>query len=304
MTTLDPTTPAPKRRASASGPGALVPMLVVAAVALALYWPLMLWVNYGAAKSILESGAEIGCTTPLACATQLRNPVLPAPGQLAEGLRNLSLPPMAPTSAVYNSLVTAGETIVGLLLASVLGVLLALFVVLSRGFERAVMPWLVASQTVPIIALAPMLAVVLGQYGVQGWMPKALIAAYIAFFPVCVGVAKGLRSPDPLQLDLMRTYGASSATTFWKVRLPASLPFLFTALKVAATAALIGSIVAEISTISFSGLGKMLAENSRASDTIALWVIMIYGAVLGITLVALVGLVERWVTPWRVGQPK
>lgn len=284
--------------------GALWPMLTVALAVLAVYWPLMLWVNAGQAARILESGADLGCATPLACATRLRNPTLPAPGQLVQGFRALSVPPLAPTSAPYNTLVTAGETLVGLGIASVLGVVLALFLVVSRGFERAVLPWLVASQTVPIIALAPMLAVLLGQYGVQGWLPKALIASYIAFFPVAVGVARGLRSPDPLQLDLMRTYHAPRSRVFWQLQLPASVPFLFTALKVAATSALIGSIVAEISTISFSGLGKMLAENSRASDTLALWTIMIYGAALGILLVALIGLIERWVTPWRAGQPK
>ncbi len=139
----------------------------------------------------------------------------------------------------------------------------------------------------------------LGQFGVQGFFPKAVIAAYIAFFPVAIGMAQGLRSPDPLQLDLMRTYRASPAQTFRLLQIPASLPYLFTSLKVAATAALVGSIVAEISTISFSGLGKMLAENSRASDTVALWVIMIYGAALGIVLVALIGLLERLVTRWR-----
>ncbi|CAM3226869.1 ABC transporter permease [Deinococcus saxicola] len=279
-------------------------MIIVAVIALALYWPLMLWVNAGAAQRSLDNGAELGCTTAIACATQLRNPVLPAPAQLGSSLRTMSLPPMAPTSVPYNTLVTAGETIVGLLIASVLGIGLAVALVGSRAFERVTLPWLIASQTVPVIALAPMLAVVLGQYGVQGWLPKALIAAYIAFFPVAVGVAAGLRSPDPMQEDLLTTYRASGWQTFWTLRLPASLPFLFTSLKVAATAALIGSIVAEISTISFSGLGKMLAENSRASDTLALWVIMLYGAGLGIALVGVLGLLERLVTPWRAGQSR
>ncbi|GGL86767.1 ABC transporter permease [Deinococcus aerolatus] len=284
--------------------GSLGPMLIVAALTLALYWPLMLWVNAGAAQRSLDSGAELGCATAIACATQLRNPVLPAPAQLVRSLRTMSVPPLAVTSVPYNTLVTAGETLVGLLIATVLGILLAVALVTSRAFERVTLPWLIASQTVPVIALAPMLAVVLGQYGVQGWLPKALIAAYIAFFPVAVGVAAGLRSPDPMQEDLLTTYRASGWQTFWKLRLPASLPFLFTSLKVAATAALIGSIVAEISTISFSGLGKMLAENSRASDTLALWVIMLYGAGLGIALVAALGLIERLVTPWRAGQPR
>ncbi|WP_029478555.1 ABC transporter permease [Deinococcus frigens] len=284
--------------------GSVGPMIIVAALALALYWPLMLWVNAGAAQRSLDNGAELGCTTAIACATQLRNPVLPAPAQLGNSLRAMSVPPLAPTSVPYNTLITAGETVVGLLIASVLGIGLAVALVGSRAFERVTLPWLIASQTVPVIALAPMLAVVLGQYGVQGWLPKALIAAYIAFFPVAVGVAAGLRSPDPMQEDLLTTYRASGWQTFWKLRLPASLPFLFTSLKVAATAALIGSIVAEISTISFSGLGKMLAENSRASDTLALWVIMLYGAGLGIALVAVLGLLERLVTPWRAGQSR
>ncbi|GAA5533048.1 ABC transporter permease [Deinococcus aluminii] len=293
-------TAAPRRGRLAASP--LLPMLAVLVVAALLYLPLMLWANVGPASRALASGADLGCPTALACATQLRNPVLPAPGQLVQGFRSLSVPPTAPTSAPYNGVVTGGETLLGLVLATGLGLVLAALLVLSRSFERATLPWLVASQTVPIVAIAPMLAVLLGQYGVQGFVPKALIAAYIAFFPVAVGMSRGLRSPDALQLDLMRTYSASPARVFFQLRLPASLPYLFTALKVAVTAALVGSIVAEISTISFSGLGKMLAENSRASDTIALWVIMGYGAALGVALVALVGLLERVVTPWRAGR--
>lgn len=288
-------TPGIKSRRSSN----LIPMLLVAAAALVLYWPIMLVANYGAARRVLASGAELDCKTALECAFQLRNPVIPAPGQFLAGLKSLTIPPLAPTSAPYNALVTGGETLLGLALASLLGLVLATLLVRSRSFERATLPWLVASQTVPIVAIAPMLAVLLGQYGVQGFLPKAIIAAYIAFFPVAVGMAQGLRSPDPLQLDLMRTYRASPAQVFMLLRAPASVPYLFTSLKVAATAALVGSIVAEISTISFSGLGKMLAENSRASDTIALWVIMVYGALLGIALVALIGWLEKVVTRWR-----
>ncbi len=276
-----------------------VPLLVVAVIGLILYLPVMLLANYGPAQKLLSSGAELDCTTALECAFQMRNPVVPAPMQLWDGFKNMSLPPLEPTSVPYNLLVTAGETLLGLLLASVTGLLLAVLLVSSRAFERSVLPWLVASQTIPIVAVAPMLAVLLGQYGVQGWVPKALIAAFIAFFPICIGLAKGLRSPDPLSLDLMNTYHASRVQIFLKLRFPASVPYLFTALKVSAAAALVGSIVAEISSISFSGLGKMLAENSRASDGVALWVIMIYGAVLGIVLVALINWLERVLTPWQ-----
>jgi NitT/TauT family transport system permease protein len=293
-TTLPTSSPRRIRR-----PSNLLPMLAVAVVAALIYWPVMLLANQGAAQKALDSGADLGCVTALACATQLRNPVIPAPGQFWAGMQSLSAQPFSATAAPYNALVTGGETLLGLALAVLVGLALATLLVRSRSFERATLPWLVASQTVPVVALSPMLAVVLGQAGVQGFLPKALIAAYIAFFPVTIGMAQGLRSPDPLQRDLMQTYRASPFQTFMLLQLPASLPYLFTSLKVAATAALVGSIVAEISTISFSGLGKMLAENSRASDTVALWVIMVYGAALGIALVALIGLIERAVTKWR-----
>lgn len=280
-------------------PTNLVPMLLVALVIGLLYYPLMLLANVPAAQQALNTGADLGCKTALECATQLRSPVLPSPSQLLLGFRNLMFPLNSPNAIPLNALVTALETVVGLALAAIVGFFFAIGIVASRAFERSLLPWIVASQTVPIIAIAPMLVVVLGQYGVQGWIPKAIIAAYIAFFPITIGVAKGLRSPDPLSLDLMKTYNASSWQTYLKLRFPASLPYLFTAFKVAMTAALIGAIVAEISTISFQGIGKMLAENSRASDVVAMWVIMIASAFLGILLVAGVGWLERLVTPWK-----
>lgn len=276
-----------------------IPMLTVALVIVLLYYPLMLLANVPAAQQALNTGADLGCKTALECATQLRSPVLPLPSQLLLGFRNLMFPLNSPNAIPLNALVTALETVVGLALAAIVGFFFAIGIVASRAFERSLLPWIVASQTVPIIAIAPMLVVVLGQYGVQGWIPKAIIAAYIAFFPITIGVAKGLRSPDPLSLDLMKTYNASSWQTYLKLRFPASLPYLFTAFKVAMTAALIGAIVAEISTISFQGIGKMLAENSRASDVVAMWVIMIASAFLGILLVAGVGWLERLVTPWK-----
>ncbi|WP_036219603.1 ABC transporter permease [Calidithermus chliarophilus] len=277
----------------------LVPMLAVALVIAALYYPLMLLANVPVAQRALDSGAALPCGSALECATQLRSPVLPSPQQLWTGFANLLFPLGSPNAIPRNAAVTALETLVGLALAAVVGFFFAIGIVASRAFERSLLPWIVASQTVPIIAIAPMLVVLLGQYGVQGWIPKAIIAAYIAFFPIAIGVAKGLRSPDPLSLDLMKTYNASSWQTYLKLRFPASLPYLFTAFKVAMTAALIGAIVAEISTISFQGIGKMLAENSRASDVVATWVIMIASAVLGILLVALVGWLEKVVTPWK-----
>jgi NitT/TauT family transport system permease protein len=276
-----------------------VPMLVVALIAIALYFPIMLAVNSSQAQRLLDRGAELRCPSALECAWSLRSPVIPAPNQLLEDIPRLYGNPLDPSSVPYNAFFTGLATLLGLGLASIVGLGLAVLLTVSRAFERAVLPWLVASQTVPIIAIAPMLAVVLGSNGVQGLLPKVLISGYIAFFPIAIGVAKGLKSPDPLQVDLMRTYNASSPQTFGKLRFPASVPFLFTAFKVAMTAALIGAIVAESATITDAGLGRMLSENSRASDARSLWLVMFGSAALGILLVALVGVVERLVTPWQ-----
>ena len=280
-------------------PSPALPMLVVALAAIAVYFPTMISLNASQAQRLLSRGAELNCASPLACAFNLRSPVIPAPNQLLEDLPRLYWPVTDSTTVPFNAFFTGLETLLGLLLGAVVGLLLAVLLTVSRAFERAVLPWLVASQTVPIIAIAPMLAVVLGSNGVQGLLPKVLISAYIAFFPIAIGVAKGFRSPDPLQVDLMRTYNASGVQTFSKLRFPSSVPFLFTAFKIAMAAALIGAIVAESSTITDAGLGRMLSENSKASDSRGLWLIMIGSAVLGIGLVSLVGVVERLVTPWR-----
>jgi NitT/TauT family transport system permease protein len=276
-----------------------VPMLVVGVVLIALYFPIMLLANYPASARALQRGAVLECKTALECSFNMRSPVIPAPAQLLKGFSSLYFPPTSETSVPYNAFFTGLETLSGLALASVVGLGLAVLLVASRAFERALLPWLVASQTVPIIAIAPMLAVLLGQYGVEGWIPKAIIAAYIAFFPIAIGVSKGLRSPDPIQVDLMKTYNAGSFQTFAKLRFPSSIPYLFTAFKVSVTAALIGAIISESATISGAGLGKMLSENSRASDAVGLWLVMIGSAILGILLVSIVGWLERVVTPWQ-----
>jgi NitT/TauT family transport system permease protein len=280
-------------------PNASLPMLVVALAAIAVYFPVMILLNSSQAERLLSRGAVLPCQSPLECAFSLRSPLIPAPNQLLEDFPRLYFPVTEPTTVPFNAFFTGLSTVLGLVLGAVVGLGLAVLLTVSRAFERAVLPWLVASQTVPIIAIAPMLAVVLGSNGVQGIVPKVLIAGYIAFFPIAIGVAKGFRSPDPLQVDLMRTYNASPVQTFSKLRFPSSVPFLFTAFKIAMAAALIGAIVAEGATITDAGLGRMLSENSRASDARGLWLVMFGCAALGIFLVAMVGWVERVVTPWR-----
>ncbi|MCJ2542717.1 ABC transporter permease [Thermostichus vulcanus] len=275
-----------------------LPILVVGILLVLVWDPVAIWVNSPAAERLLERGTA-DCQTVIECARQLRNPIVPSLGQLGRGLANMALPLGSTSTVGYNALITAAETLVGLGLALVVGFVSAVALVFSRAFERMMLPWIVASQNVPIVALAPVLAVLLGQYGVQGWLPKAIVAAYIAFFPLSVGIAKGLSSVPPLQLDLMRTYHAHPLQVFYLLRIPAALPMLFTSLKISAAMALVGAIVAEISIVSFSGLGPMLLSRSYYSDMVGLWVIMLVAAALGILLVQGIGLLEKGLMGWQ-----
>lgn len=159
----------------------------------------------------------------------------------------------------------------------------------------SVMPWAIASQTIPILAIAPMIIVVLNSVGVSGLLPKALISAYLSFFPVVVGMVKGLRAPDAMQLDLLRTYNASASQGFWKLRLPASLPYLFASLKIAIAASLVGAIVGELPTGAVRGLGARLLAGSYYGQTVQIWSALIGAAVLAGLMVGAIGLMERQV---------
>ena len=138
------------------------------------------------------------------------------------------------------------STLLGFAIGTGLGILLAIGIVYNRAMDMSVMPWAIASQTIPILAIAPMIIVVFNSVGLQGIFPKAIISAYLSFFPVVVGMVKGLRSPDQMHLDLLKTYNASSLEGFWKLRLPSSMPFLFASLKIGIAASLVGAIVGEL----------------------------------------------------------
>ena len=157
----------------------------------------------------------------------------------------------------------------------------------------SVMPWAIASQTIPILAIAPMIIVVFNSVGLQGIFPKAIISAYLSFFPVVVGMVKGLRSPDQMHLDLLKTYNASSLEGFWKLRLPSSMPFLFASLKIGIAASLVGAIVGELPTGAVRGLGARLLSGSYYGQTIQIWSALLAAALLAASLVALIGLVQR-----------
>jgi NitT/TauT family transport system permease protein len=138
-----------------------------------------------------------------------------------------------------------------------------------------------------------MIIVVFNSVGLQGIFPKAIISAYLSFFPVVVGMVKGLRSPDQMHLDLLKTYNASSMEGFWKLRLPSSMPFLFASLKIGIAASLVGAIVGELPTGAVRGLGARLLSGSYYGQTIQIWSALLAAALLAASLVALIGLVER-----------
>nr|WP_174820411.1 MULTISPECIES: ABC transporter permease [Ruegeria] len=222
-------------------------------------------------------------------------PRLPAPHQVAEELWDTTVEKKITSkrSLIYHSWVTLSATILGFAIGTGLGILLAVGIVHSRVMDLSVMPWAIVSQTIPIIALAPMIIVVLYSIGIQGIIPKAIISAYLSFFPVVVGMVKGLRSPDAMQLDLLRTYNASRSQGFWKLRLPASMPYLFTSLKIGIAASLVGAIVGELPTGAVAGLGARLLAGSYYGQTVQIWSALFAAAILAACLVGLLGLIER-----------
>ncbi|EEE36279.1 ABC transporter, permease protein [Rhodobacteraceae bacterium KLH11] len=224
-------------------------------------------------------------------------PRLPAPHQVAIELWETTVEKKITSkrSLIYHGWVTLSATMLGFVIGTGLGILLAVGIVHSRVMDLSVMPWAIVSQTIPIIALAPMIIVVLYSVGVQGIIPKAIISAYLSFFPVVVGMVKGLRSPDVMQLDLLRTYSASRSQGFWKLRLPASMPYLFTSLKIGVAASLVGAIVGELPTGAVAGLGARLLAGSYYGQTVQIWSALFAAAILAACLVGLLGVIERMV---------
>ena len=222
-------------------------------------------------------------------------PRLPSPQQVAGELWETTAEKKITSkrSLVYHGWVTLAPTLLGFVIGTGLGVLLAVGIVYSRVMDRSVMPWAIVSQTIPILALAPMIIVVLGSMGIQGLFPKSLIAAYLSFFPVVVGMVKGLRSPDGMQLDLLRTYNASNTQGFWKLRLPASVPYLFASLKIGISASLVGTIVAELPTGAKAGFGARMLVGDQYGQPLVSWAALFAAAITAAALVGLFSLIER-----------
>ncbi|CAN5431381.1 ABC transporter permease [soil metagenome] len=272
------------------------PIVSVVTALIAVWYVAAVLMNMTLVRDAFDREETSYTTSELIAGTMdAERPLLPAPHQvLATFLDGVfGYAPNAPRSLVYHSAVTLSATLLGFVLGALLGVALALMIVHSRVLERSLLPWIICSQMVPILALAPIFIVVLGAIGLQGLLPKAIISAYLCFFPITIGMVKGFTSPDPMQMDLMRTWSASSRQVLTKLRWPSAVPYLFASLKVAITISLIGAIVAELPTGGEAGIGARLLAGSYYGQTIQIWAALVAAAVLASGLIGLVGLAER-----------
>jgi NitT/TauT family transport system permease protein len=191
---------------------------------------------------------------------------------------------------------TGRAAVLGFVLGTLVGVILGAALMSSRLLSRSLLPFIVASQTIPIVALVPAIMVAIG----LGLRSEVLISAYLAFFSITISTYKGLQSVQPLALELMRSYAAGPLQVFWKLRFPAALPFVFTGLKIGVTASLVGAIIAELPSGSAHGLGQSLVASSEYSANIQLWSTMLGAAFLGLVLYAVVVVGERLTVRWKV----
>ncbi len=266
--------------------GALVLVWYLAAVSLNSTWAL---------DKAKRAGVEIGTKELILDTWSQEKPKLPAPHQVASELWKTTVEKKITSkrSLIFHSWITLSSTLVGFLIGTSLGILLAIGIVHNNAMNMSVMPWAIASQTIPILAIAPMIIVVLNSIGVQGLLPKAIISSYLCFFPVVVGMVKGLRSPDKIDTDLLHTYNATNAQKFWKLRLPTSMPFLFASLKVGISASLVGAIVGELPTGAVRGLGARLLAGSYYGQTIQIWSALIMAAMVAAALVGILALLQK-----------
>lgn len=230
-------------------------------------------------------------------------PVLPAPHQIISDIWTslTRWPVTSPRNLLLHTWVTASAALTGFAMGIVLGMVLAVCIVHSRTLDKALLPWIVASQTVPVLAIAPIVLIILGSMGITGLLPKATIAMYLCFFPVTIAAVQGLRSPQKMEMELVHTYAASRIDTFWMVRLPSSLPYLFPAFRVAIASGLVGTMVAELPTGAQAGLGARLLTGSYYGNTIQIWSALVMASLLGLALTALVSQTERLVMMSRKG---
>ena len=283
-----------------------LPVAVIVAALIVVWYVAAILMNLSLVRDAFEREETAYTIGELIQGTMsAERPLLPAPHQLLAAFMDsvFGYPPTAPRSLVFHGMVTLSATVFGFVLGALLGIGLALLIVHSRVLEKSLLPWIICSQMVPILALAPIFIVVLGAIGLTGLLPKSIISAYLCFFPITIGMVKGFTSPDPMQLELMRTWSATPRQVLWKLRWPAAVPYLFASLKVAITISLIGAIVAELPTGAEAGIGARLLAGSYYGQTVQLWSALLASAVMACGLIGLVSLAERVVNRQMGARP-
>jgi NitT/TauT family transport system permease protein len=279
--------------------------VAVVLLAVVLLWYGAAWMLNapGAIERVLDADAGYTWQELLSATMSMERPLMPAPHQVVlDFYESLTEWPVdSPRNLLYHVAVTGESTLLGFAMGTALGLVLSVLIVHSRTLDRALLPWIVASQTVPVLAIAPIVLVILGSLGFSGVAPKAVIAMYLCFFPVTVAMVQGLRSPQKIETEMMYTYAASRWQALWLLRLPAALPFLFPALRVGVAAGLVGAMVAELPTGAQAGLGAKLLTGSYYGQTVQIWSALVMSAFLGLTLTAMVALVERLTLRHRGG---
>ena len=277
---------------------AILPVTVITLAIIVLWYVGAASLNLAWEKSVAgRAGTTPSLVSMLKNTMHQERPVLPAPHQVVSEIIDTTFKKKITSkrSLVYHAGITLSSSMLGFAMGTLLGILLAVAIVYNEALNKSLLPWIIASQTIPILAIAPMIIVVLNAVGVQGLLPKAFISMYLSFFPVAVGMVKGLNSPDTSYLDLMRTYSASSLQTFFKLRLPTSLPYLFTSMKIAVAISLVGAIVAELPTGAVEGLGARLLAGSYYGQTVQIWSALVVASILAAVMVVLIGWLGDWV---------
>lgn len=275
----------------------LVPILAVLAALVVLWYAGAVLMNWQGMSDLYQRKdiQNVTFTQQFYDVLNAEKPLLPAPHQVVNEFvkTTFGLAVTSKKSLVYHGWITLSATLLGFLLGTGFGIGLAVLIVHNAAMDRSLMPWIIASQTVPILAIAPMVIVVLNAVGISGLVPKALISTYLSFFPVVVGMVSGFRSPELIQLDLMRTYNASRFQVFSKLRWPIALPYLFTSMKVGVAASLVGAIVGELPAGGGNGIGARLLAGSYYGQTIQIWSALLTASLMAGALIFLVTVAEK-----------
>lgn len=272
----------------------IFPLFAVLALILTVWYVATVFMN---ARIELERADRMGqslTTSQLILNTMaMDRPILPAPHQVWSEIQVsvFERAPSSPRSLIFHAWITLSSSLVGFAMGTLLGIMLAVGIVHSKVLDKSLLPWIIASQTIPILAIAPMIIIVFSTLGVTGLIPKAFISTYLAFFPVAIGMVKGLRSPEGMHLDLMHTYTATQGQTLWKLRLPSAMPYLFASMKIAVAISLVGAIVGELPTGSQGGIGARLLNSSYYGQTIQIWAALFMAAFMSAILVYAIGAV-------------